>query len=484
MPARKRRPATHKAPRVKKVQANSSVTQLLIAPYHGDPPTLVAAAPTTTIAQLKRQVHAARVMLPGDRVELYTDRTMTMEYKEDFTLGDYGLADGATLVLAPVCMADTPVPVVDAQGRHMPSVLPPDAVGHHAPCGRVIVAYDYDTTEFIVSGGDTVTVNKLHFDGPLRPPPCELGHRALAHYGQCMIGEVKVLRVAARHVVVRNASGRTLAMLPHAVQSLREECVLHDVRVIYNKCEGLVFPQLAVTGGIMNVVDQVLRYLRDERGLEAVGTLRVRRVGGLSIVEPLDRLPRLTGLVLKLETRLVAAKRVSYKRTSADSILVHSILLDELDCAPWLLPRHPAALWSLLFGDTDGVPPFDARQLRAPYALDADGHITITRKLPLVVVEVPKAPMMPDKFVSLVRSGAVRACENGEYVQRHARGWHKVTCTEDLHRKHFELEALHDEILPLGHWNIDTLIQGCPKVWFREIFGGAYDASTGTLHFV
>lgn len=453
-----------------------------IEPYHEGPAVELTLDPGTTISELKRQVRVAHVMMPDDRVRLYTTKTMDMEYKDEFTLCAYGFQSGRTMVLAPVCMADVPVPVTDFQGAAMPFVKPPDAVGHYAPCGHVILAYDYDKAEFVLQGGDTITVNKLVFDGGLRSPEWDLGHDGLGPYGQCMIGEVKVLDVTASHVLVRNAESRTLAMLPQAVQSLREEFVLHDLRVVYNKTDGMHFRKLPVTGGLMSVVDRVLQHLLVKRGLQAVGPVRVRRIGGLALTETLDRLPRLTGLVLKLETRFERVKSIYPKLTSAKSIIAHSLLLSELDRSPWLLPRKPAALMALVFANDQTVPPFDATQLRMPYEMDKDGNIVIARSMPDSVVQEQAAEAVPpDDFVAQVRSGSIRPYKDGTYLHCYSR--RKVACAEDLHAKHFELEALYDEILPLGSWDINTLIVQCPKAWLRETFGSAYDASTGTLTF-
>ena len=440
-----------------------------------------------TVVALKEEIRRTANVDPETELRLYDDRHYAREYVDQLddgtatTLqGTYHVGNGRVMHLAPFGMDQVPLVAVTARNSTY-TIFPPDAVGHFTGDGKMIMGYDYGKNQFLLTGGQTVDTHDM--DHPLVAPVGIIRHNALGKYGQCAIGEVKVLRVARRHVVVQNAEGRKMAMLPENVQALRERTVLSDVRVVINKIDGVMFPKLAVTGGIMNVKDQILSYMQAVHGLTAVGTSCLRRVGGNSVVEPLDRLPRHVGVMLSLETTwkvtppLPDAQVALALCTTSTSLMAHNYMLGRLDMEPWLLPRSPEALLSLMFPLRDVT--FDPSQLREPYAM-CDGNIVNAGKAPRITRKAQKYG--PEEFVRLVYTGRIRATCRG-YVLAHEDGWSNVACTIDLHRKHMELECLHDEVLPLGTYKLDALITDCPVDWIMATFGSVYNPQDGTVTF-
>ena len=448
-----------------------------------------------TIADVKDMVRDQLALPMSTKLQLYTDENLVLECQDDASLGGYrALQDGSSLYLAPYGLDFVKLEV--QHKTHTSYVTPVDAMGYRTADGNCIVGYDLDNAEFHVNKTGVISLPTVQFQGPLRPPDTLIFHGPLGRYGQCAAGEVKIISVSRSHVIVHNADGKRLAMLPKTVQPLTERLTLRDVRVVVNRDDGMIFKEMTVTGGVMQVADQVLDYLHKMHDVKSKDIVRVRRIGGLSLLEPMLTLRRVHGLVLHIDTTFTrvnppakrARSKLSPLLTTAASLIAHSYMCDMLDQSPWLLPRNGDVLLQYLFPHFPKMQEvkFDHKQLRAPYTADEEGMIRITTEMPTVSRTAEEYG--PDDFVHLVRQGYIRACSNHKFVLRRDAGWAEALCTVDLSRKHVELEDLYsdngrDPLLPLGQYNMKALIQDCPTQFIMEMLGSAYDPDTGIVTF-
>ena len=444
-----------------------------------------------TIQDVKKMIKRMRQDVPDEiDLELYVDDDFTLAYKNEVvpgqraTLEDYQVLDMATMYIAPYNMSQVPVIACNSVDGPLHEVFPPDAMGYTTNDGAIIVGFDMDQARFLLHGMPSKSVNAVVFEGPLIAPTSPVTHSDVLQYGNSCVGNCKILSHKRKHIIVRNAEGRTVALLPSTVRPLMQLVLLTDVRVVYNRNDALVFPFLRVTGGLMDLVDQVLHVLHAVHGLKAVGKQRVRRIGGLSLLHKITELAGTKGIMLSLQTQFKRVKpmpdehvplAISCSRTSA---IVHNFLLDKLDTSPWLLPRSPAELMSLVHC-TSSVK-FDANQLREPYVFK-DNMISLSTQLPAKTVDIETFD--PDTFVHLVRTGKIIACKNGYATQLQDGSWALARCTVNLHEKHRELERLHDELLPIDVYQIDHLIKDCPMSWLRTTFGDRYDEVSNQVKF-
>ena len=444
-----------------------------------------------TIKDVKKMIKRVRNDVPEDlNLELYVDDDLTLAYKNEVvpgrpaTLEDYGVTDKATMYIAPFNMSHVPVIACHSIDGPLHEVFPADAMGYTTNDGLMIVGFDMDQAKFLFHGTTSQSLNSVVFQGPLIAPKFPVTHSDVLEYGNSCVGNCKIISHKSKHVLVRNAEGRTVALLPSTVRPLMHLALLTDVRVVYNRNDALVFPFMRVTGGLMDLVDQVLHVLHAVYGLKAVGKQRVRRIGGLSLLHKVTELYGTKGILLNLQTQFKRVDTmpnehvpvgITCTRTSA---IVHSFLLDKLDTSPWLLPRSPAELMSLVHS-TSSVK-FDPSQLREPYVFK-DNTISLSTQLPAPTAGVKTFD--PDTFVHLVRNGKIIACKDGYATQMHDNRWAMAECTVDLHEKHRELERLHDDMFPIGEYQVDHLIKDCPMSWLRTTFGDRYNEVTNQVQF-
>ena len=444
-----------------------------------------------SIQDVKKMIKRMRHDMPDDfNLELYVDDEFTLAYKNEVvpghpaTLGDYGVPDKATMYIAPFDMSHVPVMACHSRDGPVHEIFPADAMGYTTNDGSTIVGFDMDQGKFLLHGMPSQSLNSVFFQGPLIAPKCPITHSDVLEYGNSCVGNCKILSHKRKHILVRNAEGRTVALLPSTVRPLMQLVLLTDVRVVYNRNDALVFPFLRVTGGLMDLVDQVLHVLHVVHGLKAVGKQRVRRIGGLSELHKITELSGTKGIMLNLQTQFKRVKPMSNEHVplaiccSRTSAIVHSFLMEKLDTSPWLLPRSPAELMSLV-RCTSSVK-FDSNQLRGPYVFK-DNMISLSMQIPTKTVGMETFD--PDTFVHLVRNGKIIACKDGYATQLQDNSWALARCTVDLHEKHRELERLHDELFPIDVYRVDHLIKDCPMSWLRTTFGDRYNEVTNQLQF-
>ena len=134
-------------------------------------------------------------------------------------------------------------------------------------------------------------------------------------------------------------------MLPKTVQPLTERLTLRDVRVVVNRDDGMIFKEMTVTGGVMQVADQVLDYLHKMHDVKSKDIVRVRRIGGLSLLEPMLTLRRVHGEALHIDDIYVnplqsARSKLSPLLTTAASLIAHSYMCDMRTSLVALAAQH------------------------------------------------------------------------------------------------------------------------------------------------
>lgn len=358
-----------------------------------------------------------------------------------------------------------------------PPVTAPGAIGHRIG-GLEIMAYDYATGIFFLSGGSRVgyleaAERELEPPDPTRSLLCP----ALGKYATCWLGDCIVTSLDGRRAVVRTTCGK-YAVAPRLLRPLRTSCSVSGTRVLYGSGRCVVFPSLTFTGGAMAMLE-VISSTMAQKGLVVHGEpklLELQAADGPAVA--LRSVSGGTRMLLQLRADVQGTHDGSFDtmcECAAPVALAHLTIEDYLHGNPWALPISHEMLRARL-----GVEYMvDTTLLHGPYT-SVDGCLYL---------EAPQRPLARPPFkvdaemiVLGVRAGRLEPQSDGTYVMPYAHGgWGQVVERGvTLRELMWQLDDLYDKFLPLGTHTVD--LPGCPDCLLLERFGGeAYDPATRTV---
>lgn len=375
-------------------------------------------------------------------------------------------------------LAREPVPVIP-HGVVMPCM----AMGYYTEDQLEVQGFDISTGEFLLSDHTARAYGKVSFNSflvppktPPPPPTCKAGS-----YAYCtVLGDCRVTHVFDHAAIVRTATSSAV-VLGTTLQALDVTGYnsLDGVMVLVPDDTAFLVKGVETLGGTMGCLDHVLARLEEKGYVSTTGDVSYWQPPQASSVND-SRLSivHLTGALAC--TNAVERPAPDVVCTSHAAAKAHFAVACYLQQNPWALD---ASLDTVLLRAGHDPALADGRLLCVPYKMSGN-VVHLTTPMPLPPALAPDVYSFPASvLVDAVRNGKVQCRCNGKFTMQNTFGtFNEVVCPVDLQNVMHRLDALADQCVVIGDFDVKSVLPECPDVLLQERFGRNFDVRTGIFH--